>query len=403
MTNVLLLFGLFPDDIEIRRYSKQGIQNAANSLQWSLVKGLSEIYQDIRVLNFPYIGSYPALYKKLVYKSSPELPLANNGVLTDMSFINLPLIKWLDIYRKAKAGLEKWADSTKGDKTVIIYSLNPGFLKAAISVKKKYPDLRICLVVTDLPEGMSSRNDLVYVKVKEVYISLLNKTYKDIDCFVFLSELMSEYFNADKSNYTIVEGIYDNSNEDNVRSTKTDSLKRIVYCGTLDRRYGIMNLVDAFLETKNTDYRLILCGSGSAHNDIINAASNDSRILYKGQISHNEVIKLISTADLLVNPRTSEGEFTKYSFPSKTMEYLASGVPTLLYKLEGIPEEYYNYCYAIDKFESIEQLTSEIDRIFELPESERMNLGKSARNFIIEHKNPVAQCTKIKDLIEKYN
>ena len=38
-----------------------------------------------------------------------------------------------------------------------------------------------------------------------------------------------------------------------------------------------------------------------------------------------------------VNPRQNNEEFTKYSFPSKTMEYLASGVPVVAYKLDGIP------------------------------------------------------------------
>ena len=30
------------------------------------------------------------------------------------------------------------------------------------------------------------------------------------------------------------------------------------------------------------------------------------------------------------------------------MEYFASGKPTLLYRLPGIPDEYFEYCYTVD-------------------------------------------------------
>ena len=59
-----------------------------------------------------------------------------------------------------------------------------------------------------------------------------------------------------------------------------------------------------------------------------------------GQVSLNEARALQKTADVLVNPRLNEGEYTKYSFPSKTMEYLSTGRPVVCYKLDGIPDEY---------------------------------------------------------------
>ena len=41
-------------------------------------------------------------------------------------------------------------------------------------------------------------------------------------------------------------------------------------------------------------------------------------------------------------------EFTKYSFPSKNMEYMVSGTPILTSKLPGMPKEYYDYVYLIN-------------------------------------------------------
>ena len=63
--DILCLMGLFPDEFreEIQKDSKKGIQNAANKLQWAIVKGLDQI-QDVNVsiINSLYIGSYPKKY-----------------------------------------------------------------------------------------------------------------------------------------------------------------------------------------------------------------------------------------------------------------------------------------------------------------------------------------------------
>ena len=57
-------------------------------------------------------------------------------------------------------------------------------------------------------------------------------------------------------------------------------------------------------------------------------------------------------AKLLINLRNPEDKYTKYSFPSKTFEYMVSGTPFFTTKLEGIPSEYYNYLYCIDSYET---------------------------------------------------
>ena len=55
----------------------------------------------------------------------------------------------------------------------------------------------------------------------------------------------------------------------------------------------------------------------------------------------------IRRADVLVNPRPNEGEYTKYSFPSKNIEYLLSGNPVVGYMLSGMPEDYRRFVYEI--------------------------------------------------------
>ena len=70
------------------------------------------------------------------------------------------------------------------------------------------------------------------------------------------------------------------------------------------------------------------------------------------------------------------------------MEYFASGVPTLLYKLPGIPEEYYDYCFTITEL-GVDALASKMNTILDLSENELKECGVKAREFILNEKNPI--------------
>lgn len=48
-------------------------------------------------------------------------------------------------------------------------------------------------------------------------------------------------------------------------------------------------------------------------------------------------------ADVLVNPRQNDDEYTKYSYPSKNIEYLMTGNAVMAYMLDGIPEIYRSF------------------------------------------------------------
>ena len=155
-----------------------------------------------------------------------------------------------------------------------------------------------------------------------------------------------------------------------------------------------MNLVDAFTNLKNKNYRLVICGDGDSKNELIAKMKEDNRIQYLGNLSRNEVLKLQRNSDLLVNPRSSEGIFTKYSFPSKTMEYLASATPTLIYRLPGIPNDYYDYCFTIDNL-GHNGLEEALIEVLTLSTEELEKVGVRAREFILKNKNPTVQCNKI--------
>lgn len=52
-----------------------------------------------------------------------------------------------------------------------------------------------------------------------------------------------------------------------------------------------MNLVNAFSQIEDPDYRLVICGIGDSEQAIKDAVKDDSRISFLGQLPRNEVIE----------------------------------------------------------------------------------------------------------------
>jgi glycosyltransferase involved in cell wall biosynthesis len=117
-------------------------------------------------------------------------------------------------------------------------------------------------------------------------------------------------------------------------------------------------------------------------------------------LRRDEILAIQNNATILVNPRQNNEEFTRYSFPSKNMEYLSSGKPVLAYKLDGIPEEYDNYMfYVID--DSIEALTRKIVEVCSYNQEYLTSFGAAAKGWVLKEKNCVVQTKKIINMISE--
>ena len=138
---------------------------------------------------------------------------------------------------------------------------------------------------------------------------------------------------------------------------------------------------------------------GDCETEIRQAADQDSRIDFRGQLPRNEILKLQKLATVLVNPRQNNEEFTKYSFPSKTMEYLSSGIPVVAYRLDGVPDEYENYLFYV-KEDTVESLAEKLWEICELTPEARKAAGQKGRDFVLSEKNSVVQTAKIIRLMD---
>lgn len=381
------------------QHSIGAIDNAANSLQWGLLEGFDYFYPDIKVITQPCIGSFPLKYKRIYFKRSNFSHKAGT-IDYCLGFLNISLIKHFSKYQSLQKILKK-TTITEEETTIIIYAIHSPYLKAAVKLKESNDKIRICQIVPDLPQFMSGSRNPIYRLLKSIDYIFINKYLRKIDSFVLLSDIMVKKISILNRPWIRVEGIF-HSNINLDIPAKKEINKTILYTGNIGERFGIINLLDAFDSIKELNYRLWICGEGDCRTEIETRAKKDTRIKYFGQQPRGKVLNMQKTATALVNPRTSENEYTKYSFPSKIMEYMASGTPCIMYKLQGIPEEYFDYCFVV-RNENREGLKEMIMTVCEKDQAELNEFGKRASQFIFENKTPIAQVRKIYDMIKDFH
>lgn len=399
LLNILYFSTRYPEPLRESIQNNSRFSDAASAAVFSdaIFQGMTQNEIDFINVNNPPVGYWPRMNKRIWIPTSKCVE--QGRIVWNVGSVNIYVYQYFSVfwhtYRTIKRAL-------KGESaTCLVYAINVPTIRAILRYRKIYaPRTKIVLVIPDLIEDMYAGNSLKSRALRWLHGDI-DEIYEQMDGFVYLTEQMREKTKSDKP-YCVVEGIFDPTTEEYKDPYFSDSEKIVFYSGKLQQKFGARNLVDAFCMIPDEDARLVLCGSGDSEEYIRKRAASDSRIRYMGQIPREEVLRLQSKARLLVNPRTPEGEFTRYSFPSKNIQYLASGIPTLLYRLEGIPEEYYQYCLSIESDKlTVEDLSRAIQNGIHLSNEECQRKGKAARQFVLENKNARIQSKKIIDLINQ--
>ena len=204
---------------------------------------------------------------------------------------------------------------------------------------------------------------------------------------------MNDKINLKNKPFIVMEGLVDSnmqllSNTLNNKYTK----KVCIYAGGIYEKYGVKLLVDAFKNLNIKDAELHLYGTGDLEKYL--ASIKNNKIKYYGVVENKKIVEEEIKATLLINPRFTKEEYTKYSFPSKNMEYMVSGTPILTTKLPGMPNEYIPYVYLFEN-ETLEGYQKSLEQILKKPQQELFEKGKEAKEFMLKNKNNKKQASRI--------
>lgn len=380
------------DEKEIISLSPRGVLNAGNTFQWNLLDGFYQNHvSSVKVVNVLPVGVWPKCFRRLVLKDKKWQ--AHNFECFELGCLNLPLIKQLMRYQKAKKIFKKIDD----DNIVIATAYLP-FLWAAKNLPK---NKQITVIITDIPEFYDIHKTSALKRLlRRIHNKIVYSALERADKFVVLTEQMKVPLKIGDRSYLVLEGMY-NFETDTLQSdtVKSDDTIHLLYTGRLNYQYGLKTLLDAFEQIDDDRLRLTICGSGEMEKDIIEISEKDGRVIFGGFKSHSEILKLQRESDILINPRTNSGEYTKYSFPSKTLEYMASGTPVIMYKLDGVPDEYDEFLFYVPD-NSVDALKNTIEKVSQMTNKERKDMAEKAQAFIFDNKNCKIQAMRLLNFLE---
>lgn len=336
------------------------------------------------------IGLPVSRKEKLIWKK--DVVVDSKSKYYQCGFINLPIIKQVCISFNMILQVKKWLKNNN-DGLVILDMTYASVLTSIMHLFKNFKG-KIIGIAPDVYEYMADVKQITPQNkfISKIMKSKLRKCYLKMNGYIFLTKDMSSILNPTNKPYLVMEGLVDN------QSTKINDYnskeKIILYAGGLSKRFGIEDLVNAFIQIKDKDLRLYLYGSGELETFIKNKSKKDKRIKYFGSRPNKEIVEMEKKSYLLVNPRKIE-EYTKFSFPSKIMEYMLSGTVILTTKLPGIPREYDKHLFYI------KDLKQDILKILKMETRELSTVAEEAYKYVVNEKNNIVQAKRIIEFGDK--
>lgn len=394
MEQQILYVGQMINIEDMEHYS--GVSVAGALFEWNSILGLSK-KKGIRIqaVTVPPVASWPR-DKKILYKKGYHI-LGETVKTVNAGFLNVAYIKqffqMISVYCICKKMIKK-------NPNIILVSYNT-FPQIGIPVyrlARKYGLRHVC-ILADLPyDDAKSPNWLRWV-IWRCHGGVAWKLISYCREFVLLNQKVESML-PENSRCTIVEGGIDPKEYCHPRVTCVDEMGRkiIMYAGALTEYSGVMQLIQAVCSLKNDDLVLHIYGNGDCRDYVEQAANDNQCVVYKGTVSVDKIRNLQANAWLLVNPRPVDSQISKVTFPSKILEYMASGTPVLSTKINALTKPYLEKMFVSETSEP-KDLADQIQQAYDTDSTEYERMGQQARDFVIREKSWEIQTQKIQSFI----
>ena len=317
------------------------------------------------------------------------------------AFINLPILRQWTRIIQAKKNIRKIYSGSK-DCVIVCDVLNQSLANAARTCGKKY-GMPVVGIVTDVPGYTSGARRKSYSflkrKIAECAEKNSSRNLEKYDAYLLLTEAMNSVVNKKGKPYIVLEGHCDSKMQQRNNCLSEKSHPKIaMYAGGIHKEFGIERLVNAFVRGQFRDWELHIYGDGNYQKDLKELTTKVQNVKYHGVQPNSLIVEKQLKATLLLNPRLTDAEYVKYSFPSKTLECMASGTPLCTTRLPGMPSEYYPYVYFFDD-ESEDGMLVTLQDVLGKKETEYYEFGMQAKAFVMNEKTNEKQAKKLLDFI----
>ena len=391
----ILYIGQIINPKEKTAYS--GASNAGVQYEWNLVHTLSKQGGvTIHAVSIPPVAGWPK-DKRFIYPGSTKR-ISDSLTISYPGFVNLPVIKQITQIFGGYALGAKIAKREKAD-WVMSYNTYPQVGVPAYWLSRKSKGKHIC-VLADVPFDDRANQSFLRKLVWKLYGGLAWNLISKISNFVILNPNTADLL-PQGSKYCVIEGAIDPKNYPYQSISRYDEQGRkiILYSGAITEYSGVATLIEAVKQLPSSQFVLHIYGNGDLKDQVQKEAESSENIVYCGSVPIEKMRELQANAWLLVNPRKTDNIISRYTFPSKILEYMASGTPVLTTNIDGLPEEYPDLIFFVDDDNS----QSFINKILNISKIDPIKLheyGANSKKTVIENKNWDEQSRKIRYLLD---
>jgi glycosyltransferase involved in cell wall biosynthesis len=322
-------------------------QYSALRFQRNLLKALERAGASLEALTTPPIAAFPR--NQHWWVPGADYRLKELGVHAhQISVPNIPGVRLLArLFQFVRHGAAALRVPTAA---ILVYSVHTPMVVAAL-VLKRLRGTAVFVVIPDLPTFMGGPSNRVKRLLKRADGALVRRLLAHVDGAFPITEGIGQHWLAPGSRYLLVEGISDDAAEA-LRAARGNqsyvyrgtSRPVLLYTGALEY---VLTFAEAFHRSR-LDASLVVVGGGEDSARLKGLAAIDPRIEVKPFMTGDAFAREVGRADFMLNPRDPSWPGAPYSFPSKLIEYLATGKPIISTRLAGIPAEYFDVFRPID-------------------------------------------------------
>lgn len=377
----IVFVGYYVPDSLLETIVEQGINNmsaARQELEYSILKGLSKNeHCDLRVASY--------------VPTSSSLKVPVDSKTDDFTIYHIPIIK-RNIFSWIKGMwlfMKYLYRETDKDTCILMYAVNPVFM-VPLWISKLYRNLTLITICSEVPMFRRYRNTFP-MKVKKSIQTFFNNRFNK---YILLTEAMKEVVSVGDKPYMVMEGIASYLPSTAIKGNRKNI---VMYAGGFHPDNNIKLLVDACELTDSVE-ECWICGSGPQQQELEGYCKHKPKIRLLGRLTHEQVLEREKKVRVLVNLRDPSNILTRYSFPSKIIEYLSSGAQVISTELAGIPNEYFDHVNCLDTL-SVERLSQIIKELMTLSDNEFYKRAEAALDFLRDNKSAEVQTNRIVDFV----
>jgi glycosyltransferase involved in cell wall biosynthesis len=377
------------------KYHSVAFSRAGNMFQTNLLSSIASAGITASTIISPIpVQSWPSGNRLLVRGS--KYRLKDGTEISSLPFVNVPLLKQLTIGVAAMQRLLVWGWRNRKSEFRVVCTFNLTVPPAVFTLMAaRLIGAKTIAHLNDINiPGETVPNSLFFRMDYALHRWLMPR----FDGLVVVSKAIVREFGL-SAPHILIEGGVDECAFHEVSQPTNSSSFVIVSAGSLDEANGVKILLEGFSKLRGEHYRLRIAGAGPLDAEVRRAAEGDPRIEYCGYLKFTEVLRLFESADLLVNLRLTKNINTKYFFPSKLIEYMASGRPVISTCTGHVEEEFGEFLFLLRQ-ETPDGFAEAVKNISRIEKDTRELLGAKARAYTMTNRTWSAQGRRMVRFIE---